>query len=78
MHFMGYLQLGLLCLSLFLYVGFRMYYARKFGEAAGVFGQVLQLLPKDTVAASFLERCKLYIKNPPPADWSGAVVMTEK
>ena len=29
---MGYLQLGLLCLMIFLYVGFRIYYARKYGE----------------------------------------------
>lgn len=29
---MGYFQLGLLCLMIFLYVGFRMYYARKYGE----------------------------------------------
>jgi len=28
----GYIQLGLLCLMIFLYVGFRMYYARKFGD----------------------------------------------
>jgi uncharacterized membrane protein len=29
---MGYLQLGLLCLMIFLYVGFRIYYARKYGD----------------------------------------------
>jgi uncharacterized membrane protein len=29
---MGYIQLGLLCLMIFLYVGFRIYYARKYGE----------------------------------------------
>lgn len=29
---MGYFQLGLLCLMIFLYVGFRMYYARKYGD----------------------------------------------
>jgi uncharacterized membrane protein len=29
---MGYVQLGLLCLMIFLYVGFRFYYARKYGE----------------------------------------------
>jgi len=29
---MGYVQLGLLCLMFFLYVGFRMYYARKYGD----------------------------------------------
>jgi uncharacterized membrane protein len=28
----GYMQLVLLCLMIFLYVGFRIYYARKFGE----------------------------------------------
>ena len=30
----GYLTLGLLCLMIFLYVGFRLYYARKYGEWA--------------------------------------------
>jgi uncharacterized membrane protein len=29
---MGYIQLGLLCLMIFLYVGFRLYYARKYGD----------------------------------------------
>ena len=29
---LGYFQLGLLCLMIFLYVGFRMYYARKYGD----------------------------------------------
>jgi len=29
---MGYFQLALLCLMIFLYVGFRIYYARKYGE----------------------------------------------
>jgi uncharacterized membrane protein len=28
----GYIQLGLLCLMIFLYVGFRVYYARKYGD----------------------------------------------
>jgi hypothetical protein len=29
---LGYLQLALLCMMIFLYVGFRIYYARKYGE----------------------------------------------
>jgi uncharacterized membrane protein len=29
---MGYIQLGLLCLMIFLYVGFRIYYAKKYGD----------------------------------------------
>jgi uncharacterized membrane protein len=28
----GYIQLGILCLMIFLYVGFRLYYARKYGD----------------------------------------------
>jgi uncharacterized membrane protein len=28
----GYIQLGLLCTMIFLYVGFRMYYARQYGD----------------------------------------------
>jgi uncharacterized membrane protein len=31
-RWLGYVQLGLLCLMIFLYVGFRIYYARKYGE----------------------------------------------
>jgi uncharacterized membrane protein len=29
---MGYIQLGLLCLMIFLYVGFRIFYAKKYGD----------------------------------------------
>jgi len=32
MRNLGYIQLGLLCLMIFLYAGIRMYYARKFGD----------------------------------------------
>jgi len=32
LRMMGYVQLGLLCLMIFLYVGFRLYYARKYGD----------------------------------------------
>jgi uncharacterized membrane protein len=32
LRMIGYIQLVLLCLMIFLYVGFRVYYARKYGE----------------------------------------------
>jgi uncharacterized membrane protein len=32
LRMMGYIQLGLLCLMVFLYVGFRIYYAKKYGD----------------------------------------------
>jgi uncharacterized membrane protein len=31
-RFFGLVQMGLLCMMIFLYVGFRIYYARKYGE----------------------------------------------
>jgi adenylate cyclase len=56
----------------------RQYYKRQFREAAEGFRKVQELLPADRVAKSFLERCQAYLSNPPGADWTGAVVMTEK
>jgi uncharacterized membrane protein len=32
LRIVGYIQLGLLCLMIFLYVGFRLYYARQYGD----------------------------------------------
>ncbi len=31
LRFVGYLQLGMLCLMIFLYIGFRIYYSKKYG-----------------------------------------------
>jgi adenylate cyclase len=56
----------------------RLYYKRQFRDAAAAFRKVRELLPEDRVAASFLERCQKYQSHPPGADWTGAVVMTEK
>jgi hypothetical protein len=32
LRMIGFFQLTMLCLMIFLYVGFRIYYARKYGE----------------------------------------------
>lgn len=58
--------------------GIERYYRRDFSGAAGVFERILTLLPEDTVALQYLDRCKTFIRNPPPADWDGVEVMTEK
>jgi len=55
-----------------------LYYRRSFSRAAELFGKILVLLPKDDIARQYLERCQRYAKNPPPADWDGVEVMTEK
>jgi adenylate cyclase len=54
------------------------YYARKFATAAEAFQGVLRLLPQDRVASMFLERCRRLQASPPPPDWTGVEVMTEK
>ena len=56
----------------------RLYYNRDFNTAADTWGKVLKLVPGDICAGMFLDRCRTYSRNPPPGDWVGAVVMSEK
>ena len=55
-----------------------LYYRRSFTRSAELFEKILALLSEDDVARQYLERCHRYAKNPPPADWDGVEVMTEK
>jgi class 3 adenylate cyclase/HAMP domain-containing protein len=54
------------------------YYDRKFQGALAGFQKVLSILPGDYAAESFEERCREYIKEPPPEDWNGVEIMHEK
>ena len=54
------------------------YRARDFTGALQLFDQVLAEIPKDGPSILYKERCELYIKEPPPADWDGVFVMTTK
>ena len=56
----------------------QLYYQRDFRAAKTGFEEVLHILPDDTVAATFAQRCMKNIREPPPASWTGAVVMTQK
>jgi class 3 adenylate cyclase/HAMP domain-containing protein len=58
--------------------GVKLYYDRNFQKALAVFEKILIILPKDPAALRFEERCRIYIKNPPPPEWDGVEVMTEK
>jgi class 3 adenylate cyclase len=58
--------------------GTALYYRRNFKESLGFFDKVLALLPEDPAALRFRERCYVYSKNPPPENWDGVEVMTEK
>jgi adenylate cyclase len=54
------------------------YLSRRFGEATQAFEEVLRVVPGDTAAIQLRDRARRYEREPPPEDWSGAHVMTEK
>ncbi|WP_448561849.1 GAF domain-containing protein [Trichothermofontia sp.] len=58
--------------------GRKFYLERNFPMAMAQFGMVLSLDKQDKAAALHLERCQHYLQNPPPDDWDGAWVLTEK
>jgi class 3 adenylate cyclase/HAMP domain-containing protein len=55
-----------------------LYYKRSFTRAMELFERILHLLPEDDIARQYIERCQRYVITPPPADWDGVEVMTEK
>ncbi len=52
--------------------------ARDFDRARKLFEQALQIEPGDYLASEFRHSAMRYAEEPPPADWDGARVMTEK
>jgi hypothetical protein len=56
----------------------KLYYRRNFSEAAECFRRAGSLVPGDVVAAMYFDRCQAYQKSPPPPDWAGVHVLTEK
>jgi adenylate cyclase len=48
-----------------------LYLARRWDEARAWYGKILELDPADRPAGILNERCRLYLENPPPFDWSG-------
>jgi class 3 adenylate cyclase/HAMP domain-containing protein len=58
--------------------GIEHYYNRRFDKALGVFNRILTIDRGDIPAKRLADRCRAYIASPPPADWSGVEVMTEK
>ena len=50
------------------------YFAGRFEEAADAFAG----MPGDSPSEVLLARCRAYVQTPPPPDWDGVHVMTEK
>jgi len=58
--------------------GWRNYQNRRFSDAIDYFELALMSDPDDAPSKAFIERCEQYQSSPPPDDWDGIFVMTEK
>jgi adenylate cyclase len=58
--------------------GLRLYRGREFEAAIAVFKEALALRPDDGPSAMYIERCKHFLAEPPPANWDGVWHMKEK
>jgi hypothetical protein len=58
--------------------GLPAYLARDFRGAAEHYQAALRVSPDDQPAAVLLERCNQFLSAPPPAEWNGVYVATQK
>ena len=58
--------------------GVRCYRERDFEKAKARFAETLRLKPGDAPSEMYLQRCEVLIAEPPPDDWDGVWIMTEK
>jgi adenylate cyclase len=57
----------------------KLYRGRKFAEAAGQFEIArTEIGGKDYLCEMYIERCGVYLQEPPPPDWDGSFKLTEK
>jgi len=60
------------------HAGIQLYNEREFRKASAYFQEVQKYIPGDVVSAMLFDRCRAYLKNPPPPDWAGIEVLKEK
>ena len=58
--------------------GMKLYYEREFAEAAMRFDRAASLTPEDKSSLIMAERSRAYAGSPPPEEWTGVEIMTEK
>jgi adenylate cyclase len=57
----------------------KLYRSRKFAEAASQFEAARKEIGlKDYLCEMYIERCGVYIEQPPPEDWDGSYTLSEK
>jgi class 3 adenylate cyclase/HAMP domain-containing protein len=54
------------------------YYRRDFDEAIGYFQNVQKIFPDDYASQLMIDRCNQFKVKPPPENWDGVEIMTEK
>ncbi|MDR1024267.1 MAG: response regulator, partial [Treponema sp.] len=57
--------------------GLQLFYMREWVTAREYFDRARGIDENDYLSALYVERCDTYLVNPPPADWDGAVTLTE-
>jgi adenylate cyclase len=60
------------------HAGIKLYYRREFAQAARYFRYAEKYLPEDPILRIFLARCSRFAKSPPPPDWQGVEIISEK
>ena len=58
--------------------GLQLYYTKNFKKAKQFFEASNKLLNDDYVTKEFINRCDRYIQTPPPQDWDGQEIITQK
>jgi adenylate cyclase len=58
--------------------GLGLYLNRQWRQAIQAFETVLGLELNDTPSKIYIERCRGYIKSPPPENWDGVYTMSKK
>lgn len=58
--------------------GLELYRAKNFKDAMSAFVSALQHCETDAPSRLYLERCLRYMESPPPDDWDGVWIMTDK
>jgi adenylate cyclase len=58
--------------------GLGAYLERDFRGAAEQYKAAIHVRPEDRPAAVLLERCRAFLSAPPPEDWNGVYIATEK
>src|SRR5215470_6614236 len=59
------------------HAGLKHYRERRFAEAKAELARALAIRPEDGPSKTYVERCDIFLAEPPPADWDGVWHMKE-